>query len=123
MTTTLTYEPRQRLMSSAVTTGAGVLTRNFAYDPSGNLIKKTLPDGSFIASAYDAAHRLTQTTDALGNTIQYTLDALGDRTAVAVKDSSVPTPRRQHSATFDRPLGRSFCGYGRGRPDRDHDLR
>jgi RHS repeat-associated protein len=104
VTTTLTYEPRQRLVASAVTTGAGVLTTSFAYDPAGNLTQTTLPDGSFIARAYDAAHRLTKRTDALGNYTAYTLDALGDRTAVKVFDSG-NTLHRQHSGTFDA-LGR-----------------
>jgi RHS repeat-associated protein len=104
--TALTYDPRQRLMASAVTTAAGTLTTSFAYDPSGNLTRTTLPDGSFIANSYDAAHRVTQIADALGNTVGLTLDALGDRTAVVVKDSG-GTPRRQHATTFDalgRPL-------------------
>ena len=104
VTTTLTYEPRQRLMASAITTGAGVLTTSFGYDGAGNLTQTTLPDASFIARAYDAAHRLTKITDALGNSTAYTLDALGDRTAVKVFDSG-NTLRRQHSATFDA-LGR-----------------
>jgi RHS repeat-associated protein len=110
VTTTLTYDPRQRLMASAVTTPAGVLTTSFAYDAAGNLTQTTLPDNSFIARAYDAAHRVTKTTDALGNTIGLTLDALSDPTAVAVKNSN-GTMTRQHSATFDA-LGRVLVDTG-----------
>jgi RHS repeat-associated protein len=104
VTTTLTYEPRQRLMASAVTTAAGTLTTSFAYDGAGNLIQTTLPDGSLIARTYDAAHRVTKVTDALSNTVAYTLDMLGDQTVVAVSDSG-GTLKHQHSATFDA-LGR-----------------
>lgn len=110
VTTTLAYNARQRLVSSAVTTAAGVLTTKLTYDAAGNLTQTTLPDSSFIARAYDAAHRLTQLTDALGNTINFTLDALSDPTAVAIKNSN-GTTTRQRSATFDA-LGRVLVDTG-----------
>jgi len=49
----------------------------------GQTTKVTLPDGSFLAYSYDAAHRLTGMSDSLGNRIAYTLDAMGNRTQEA----------------------------------------
>ena len=106
VTTNLTYDARQRLLTSTVVTSAGSLTTTNAYDPAGNLTRKTLPDGSFLANTYDAAHRLTKVTDALGNYTSYTLDALGDRTQTTISTSN-GTLTWQDSGTFDA-LGRDL---------------
>jgi RHS repeat-associated protein len=75
--TTLTYDARQRLTSREV----GTETTTFSYWPTGRLKQVTLPDSSFVLYAYDAAQRLVQISDQLGNKIVYTLDAMGNRTA------------------------------------------
>jgi RHS repeat-associated protein len=80
--TTLTYDARQRLTSRTV----GSEQTTFEYWPTGLLKKATLPDGSFIAYTYDAAHRLTGVNDSEGNRIAYTLDAMGNRTKEDVFD-------------------------------------
>ncbi len=78
--TRLTYDARQRLKTRTVAYGtADAATSTFDYDPAGQLVKTTLPDGSFIAYEYDTAHRLVAIEDAAGNRIDYTLDALGNR--------------------------------------------
>ena len=82
LTTTLTYDARQRLTSRSV---GGELT-SYDYDGVGQLKKVTLPDGSFLSYTYDAAHRLTAIQDNLGNLITYTLDAMGNRTQEQVFD-------------------------------------
>lgn len=82
VTTTLTYDLRQRLTSRSV----GGETTTYTYDAVGQLLKVTLPDGSYTANTYDPAHRLTEISDALGNRIVYTLDAMGNRTKEEVKD-------------------------------------
>jgi len=82
--TTLTYDLRQRLTSRDV---LGEVT-TFEYWPTGLLKKATLPDASYLEYTYDAAHRLTEIADSEGNRIQYTLDAMGNRTAEQVYDSS-----------------------------------
>jgi RHS repeat-associated protein len=110
VTTTLTYSPRQWLLSSSIATAAGALTTAFTYDAAGNPQKTTLPDGSSLTNAYDIAHRLTQITDALGNYTSYTLDAFGDRTETNVHDSS-GVLTWQHSGTFDA-LGRLSLDTG-----------
>jgi YD repeat-containing protein len=75
LTTTLTYDLRQRLTSRNV---GGELT-TYTYDSAGQLIKVTLPDNSFLSYSYDPAHRLTGIQDNLGNRIAYELDWAGNR--------------------------------------------
>ncbi len=82
LTTTLTYDARQRLISRTV----GTETTGYEYDGVGQMTKVTLPDGSFLAYAFDAAHRLTAIQDNLGNRIAHTLDAMGNRTREDVFD-------------------------------------
>jgi RHS repeat-associated protein len=82
--TTLTYDARQRLKTRTV---GGELT-TFDYWPTRLLQKATLPDGSFLLYGYDAAQRLTSIVDSEGNGIEYTLDAMGNRTAEEVTDPS-----------------------------------
>jgi RHS repeat-associated protein len=74
--TTLTYDARGRL-SSRTEDGE---TTSFSYYLTGLLERATLPDGSDLLYTYDAAHRLTQVSDGLGNKVVYTLDAMGNRT-------------------------------------------
>jgi YD repeat-containing protein len=76
LTTTLTYDARQRLKTRTV--GSELTT--YDYDDVGQLIKVTLPDLSFLSYTYDAAHRLKRMEDNEGNRIEYTLDAMGNRT-------------------------------------------
>jgi RHS repeat-associated protein len=82
MVTTLTYDARQRLTSRNV---GGEVT-SYDYDPVGQLIKVTLPDGSHLNYGYDAGRRLTEVSDNLGNRIVYTLDNAGNRTSEEVRD-------------------------------------
>lgn len=94
--TTLAYDLRQRMISRQV----GTETTTFTYWPTGLLKKVTLPDLSFIQYTYDAAHRLTTIADSLGNSIIYTLDAMGNRTAENAYD---PTSflHRTHTRVFN----------------------
>jgi YD repeat-containing protein len=82
LTTTMTYDVRQRLKTRNVSTEA----TTYDYDFAGQLAKVTLPDGSFLSYSYDNAHRLSQVQDNLGNRIAYTLDAMGNRTQEEVRD-------------------------------------
>lgn len=82
MITDLTYSPRGWLTSKTV---GGELT-TYDYDGIGQLKKVTLSDSSFIAYTYDDAHRLTDITDSLGNSIHYTLDGMGNRIKEETKD-------------------------------------
>lgn len=76
--------PEGRLTSR---TTAGETT-SLAYYPTGLLKQVTLPDGGSLSYTYDAAQRLIQVTDGLGNRIVYTLDAMGNRVATNTYDPS-----------------------------------
>ena len=92
LVTQLTYTPRGWLNSRNV---GGLLTQ-FTYDNVGQLTKVTLPDASFIGYAYDAAHRLTQITNAAGDKLVYTLDLMGNRTKEEVFTSANVVVQRKH---------------------------
>ena len=94
--TTLGYDARQRLTSRQV--GSEVTT--FSYYPTGLLKQVTLPDSSYVLYTYDNAHRLTQISDGAGNSIQYTLDAMGNRTADKTYDPS-GTLHRTHTRVYN----------------------
>lgn len=85
----LSYDTRQRLTRRVVTAvGVGEQATSYHYDLVGQLIKVDLPDSSHIAYRYDDAHRLTDITDSLGNTVRYTLDPMGNRVREEVHDST-----------------------------------
>ena len=105
VTTTYTYDGRLRPLTQSVATSAGAETTTRAYDNAGNLIRLTLPDGSYHAMTYDDAHRLVQVADNTGAYAAYTLDALGDRTAVAEYGPGGAAKVSSHAYTFDA-LGR-----------------
>jgi len=79
VTSTFTYDARQRLLTRSLATTGGALVTTFNYDAVGNLLKTTLPDGSALTNGYDQAHRMTSVTDLFGQSASYTLDARGDR--------------------------------------------
>jgi RHS repeat-associated protein len=104
VTTQLTYDARLRVLTSALNTAAGALTTSFNYDAAGNRIGVSLPDGSSVSNAFDAAHRLTGVTDLFNQSAAIALDALGDRTKTSLLDSA-GKPQRTRSDSFDT-LGR-----------------
>ena len=99
ITTTLVYDARRRLLSRTVDATGTPSTTTFEYDGVGNITLTTLPNGSFLLNTYDAAQRLTAVEDNLGNKIEYTLDALGNRTQEDVKDPQ---------GTLTRTLSRTY---------------
>ncbi len=52
LATKIAYTPRGQVASQTV----GQEATGYAHDPAGNLTKVTLPDGSFLAYTYNAAH-------------------------------------------------------------------
>ena len=96
LTTTLTYDPRGRLIERNV---GGEVT-SYVYDYVGQLTGVVMPDNSTLTYTYDAAHRLTQIQDGLGNKIVYTLDGAGNRTAENVYGIS-GTLARTRSRVYD----------------------
>jgi YD repeat-containing protein len=106
LTTTLSYDARQRLKTRTV----GGETTSYDYDSAGQLTQITLPDGSFLSYSYDNARRLTGMQDSLGNRIAYTVDAMGNRTQEQVFD-----PANQLAQTRSRvynSLNRLFRELG-----------
>jgi len=95
--TDFTYHSRGWLLTRTI----DAATTTFAYDNVGNVTRITQPDSSYLAYTYDAAHRLTDVTDNLGNTIHYTLDAAGNRTNETTKDPS-GTLMRTLSRQYDQ---------------------
>ena len=93
--TDTTYYPRGWLKTRTV----GGAETSFTYTAYGAVQTITDADNITTTFGYDTAHRLTKITDALGNYIQYTLDAAGDKTDEKVYDST---------GTLHKSLGRTF---------------
>ena len=103
--TNLEYDARGRLTArkvrgtdNAVETD-DLITR-IEYWPTGMVKKVTQPDGGFTSFTYDAAQRLTGIGDNAGNSITYTLNAIGQRTQEDTKDPSAVL-RRTLSRTYN----------------------
>jgi YD repeat-containing protein len=100
LVTDLSYSPRGWLLSRSVS-GPGISeVTSYLYDNAGQLKKVTLPDNAFISYTYDDAHRLTGLADSAGNSIAYTLDAIGNHVKEQVKDPN-GTLARQTSRVYD----------------------
>ena len=97
VTTTYTYYPRGWLHNRTV----GGATTTITYTPYGAVQTVTDPDNITVTYGYDAAHRLTDITDAQGNHIHYTLDASGNRTAENTYASGSTTPARSLTRNFN----------------------
>ncbi len=100
LVTQISYTPRGWTDLIKVGTDTVYETTDLDYDGVGQLIKATLADGSYLNYSYDAAHRLTDISDAQGNTIHYTLDLMGNRTATAVTDPN-GTLKRTHRNVYN----------------------
>ena len=80
--TSSTYDLRQRLLTRTT----GTETTTLTYDNVGQVTQLTMPDASSLNYTYDAAHRLTDVQDNLGNKVHYTLDTEGNRTNETTTD-------------------------------------
>jgi YD repeat-containing protein len=98
--TNQTYTARGWLSSKTVVANGVSQTTTYDHDGVGQLIKVTLPDASYVAYTYDDAHRLTDISDGLGNSIAYTLDLQGNRISEASKDATGALAR-QVSRVYD----------------------
>ena len=104
--TTLTYDPRGRLVNRLV----GTENTHYTYDGVGNLTNVALANGANYTYTYDQAHRLIQITDAQANRIVYTLDNAGNRTKEETFDNT-NTSLQKHSRVFDA-LNRLYQDIG-----------
>lgn len=82
LVTAYSYDARGRLVSQ----NRGGEVSTFTYAATGQLVNSTLPNGFQVSYSYDAAQRLIAATDNRGNSVQYTLDAAGNRLREEVKD-------------------------------------
>lgn len=71
---TSSWHPRGWLVSSSV----DGLTTAYGRDAVGQLLSRTLPDGSEMTYQYDAAQRLTGQSDMTGRALNFTLDNVGN---------------------------------------------
>ncbi|MBK8186221.1 MAG: RHS repeat protein [Cellvibrio sp.] len=78
-----TYDLRGRLLTAS----HGSAVTQYAYDPVGNLIRVTQPDGVYLEYDYDNASRLIRIRDAQLNKIEYTLDKASNITNISMSDS------------------------------------
>jgi RHS repeat-associated protein len=86
--TAYSYDPRGRLLqTSSNAQGITPETTSYSYTPSGQLASLILAGGYSAAYSYDQAQRLTDISDNRGNSIHYTLDAMGNRLREEIKDS------------------------------------
>ncbi|MEH6587499.1 MAG: RHS repeat-associated core domain-containing protein [Halioglobus sp.] len=79
----INYHPRGWLLSRTVVSPTGDSAANattyYSYDDEGQLLSTQLPDGSLQYNEYDSAHRLVAISNGLGERIDFTLDAAGNR--------------------------------------------
>lgn len=86
LVTRFTYHPRGWLLSTTLGEGSGETTTLYDYDAAGNLIRISPPTGEVLEFLYDAANRLIEIEDALGNRVRYTLDTMGNRIVEETED-------------------------------------
>ena len=108
--TALAYDARGRLTSVSVDTANMPATSALAYDAVGDVTSVTDPNGATTTFTYDSARRLITTANALGETINYTRDAMGNVTSKTYASAGNATAYSK-SAVFDE-LGRLIRQMG-----------
>jgi RHS repeat-associated protein len=112
VSSTLAYAPQGWLASIST---AGSVT-SFEHNAVGDITKVTRGDGSSLTYTWDDARRLTAITNNLGETVEYSLDAMGNRTAQRLKDASNNLTQQQ-TWVYDE-LGRLLKSVGAGNQSR-----
>jgi RHS repeat-associated protein len=100
VTANVNFDSRQRVISTSIVTVAAPATAGLNRDAAGNITAISLPNGATISNSFDGAHRLTGSSDSLGNSIAYVLDAVGGRAQVTTNDQSASTQLKR-TGTFD----------------------
>ncbi|MES2280545.1 MAG: RHS repeat-associated core domain-containing protein, partial [Pseudomonadota bacterium] len=88
LVTTYGYDQRSRVISASIGSGAQAELTTYSYNLVGKLAGTVLPSGYSASYSYDAAQRLIGATDNRGNSVAYTLDAMGNRTREEIKDAA-----------------------------------
>ncbi|OHC26344.1 MAG: sugar-binding protein [Pseudomonadales bacterium RIFCSPLOWO2_12_59_9] len=108
VSSSLAYAP-QGWLASISTAGSAT---SFEHNAVGDITKVTRGDGSSLTYTWDDARRLTAITNNLGETVEYSLDAMGNRTAQRLKDAS-NNLTKQNTWVYDE-LGRFMKSVGAG---------
>ncbi|MES9992769.1 MAG: hypothetical protein ABW098_12495, partial [Candidatus Thiodiazotropha sp.] len=95
LTTTLSYDPRGRLIQQSLSDSVTTRARVFTYNAIGNLIRITEANATHITYDYDASHRLIGMEDQLGNRIDFRIDAMGNRLSLEISDPDGTLVRTQ----------------------------
>lgn len=86
--TQLVYDTQHRLISSTVvhpSTPIFNVVTLYTYDAVGQVIQIQFPNGEALHYEYDDAYRLVAVENGLGERIEYTVDAAGNRTSEVIK--------------------------------------
>ncbi|MEX2648141.1 MAG: hypothetical protein WD673_03910, partial [Alphaproteobacteria bacterium] len=109
--TDLVWDDRGRLTTVTVRDPVGGdSVTTLGYDAAGLVTTITLPGGPTTTLGYDDAHRLTSIQNAAGERVEYTLDAMGSRTADAIKAAGGAVTY-SHTRAYDE-LGRLLRNIG-----------
>lgn len=111
---TYTYNARRWLTSYTIGLSA---TTALTYDEVGNVIRVTLPDGTFTQYSWDVVNRLVGVSDGAGNSIGWTLDTAGNRTKEIYSDPG-NSMRFSQSRAYDALSRLIETGYNHGGRDR-----
>jgi len=98
--TDFTYDNRNRMLTKTVKATPSNEVTTLTYIASGLPHVVTLPDSSTITYGHDNAQRVTTITNTAGETINYTLNAMGEPTTTTLKDSG-GTTQKSFTATYD----------------------
>ncbi|HEY9031486.1 MAG TPA: RHS repeat-associated core domain-containing protein [Kangiella sp.] len=96
LVTNLTYDAQGRILTKTVQHPSGNMQTSYTYNPMGQLLKVTYPDGNYYTNQYDQAYRLTKTTDKNGAYKVFNYNANGN-----LIDTSIHTT----STTYVMPPG------------------
>jgi RHS repeat-associated protein len=108
--TDLAYDVHGRLIKRTIHPTGRDEVMEMAYDAAGQVISVTSPDGSRLEYEYDDAHRLTAIKNGLGERIELTLNAMGNRTQTKIKSSTGAILKTQ-TRVYDE-LGRLLQSVG-----------
>jgi RHS repeat-associated protein len=101
--TTIAYDGMGHVTGVTADVSGTPSTTTFTYDANWNVASITRPGGTALTFAWDNASRLTGVSNALGESIAYTLDDLGNQKKIVVKKGATITAQRTQA--FDE-LGR-----------------
>jgi YD repeat-containing protein len=89
-----------QLVQVSMPRSTGTQTRSFSYSGT-DMISATNPENGTVTYTYDAAHHVTQRTDAMGQQTRYVYDGYGRLTQVQHWVLASGTPQEQTRQRVD----------------------